>query len=195
MGKQITGQNVAYRRVSTLIQNEERQLEGMEFDEEFTDKASGRDKKRPELERCLKHLRKGDTLHVHSIDRLGRNLSDLLSIVDELVNRDVAVKFYKEGLVFGDGNSIAMSKLMLQVMGACAEFELSMINERRREGQQLAKKKGKHIGRKSTLNESHTEQVKAMWADGLNKKQIAEALDVSRPSLYKFIKDHSIDLK
>jgi len=129
----INGQQVGYIRVSSLLQNESRQLEGIELDITFTDKISGRDKERPELTNCLNHLRQGDTLHVHSIDRLARNLRDLESIVSSLTGRGVAVQFHKEGLTFtGDDNP--MNTLMLQVMGACAQFELSMIRERQREG-------------------------------------------------------------
>ena len=194
MENKITGQQVAYRRVSTLIQNEGRQLDGLNFDIEFTDKASGKDINRPQLEACLKHLRSGDTLHVHSIDRLGRSLKDIQTIVDDLTGMGVTIRFHKEGLAF-DGNNNAVTKLMLQMLGACAEFELSVINERRREGQALARKKGKHIGRKATLDSSHIEEVQNMWAAGQPKAQIAKNLGVSRPSLYKFIKDHGIDLK
>ena len=192
--KKITGQHVAYKRVSTLIQNEGRQLNGQKFDIEFTDKVSGKDSNRPELKRCMDHLRAGDTLHVHSIDRLARSSKDLQNIVNDLVDKGITVQFHKEKLTF-NGDDDKYSLLMLSMMGAFAEFELAIINERRREGQQLAKKQGKHIGRKATLDTSHIETVKELWRTGKNKTQIAETLGVSRPSLYKFIKSHSIDLK
>jgi hypothetical protein len=79
------GQSVGYVKVSTLLQNAARQLEGFKLDHKFTDKISGKDKNRPEFKRCMKHLRAGDTLHVHSIDRLARNLRDLETIVKKLV--------------------------------------------------------------------------------------------------------------
>jgi DNA invertase Pin-like site-specific DNA recombinase len=108
-------------------------LDSLKMDQVFTDKISGKDKNRPGLKRCMEHLRAGDTLRVHSIDRLARNLRDLETIVKDLVGQGVAVKFEKEGLTFtGDDNP--MNTLMLQVMGACAQFELSMIRERQREG-------------------------------------------------------------
>ncbi len=190
----MSGHQIGYRRVSTLIQNEERQLDGIVFDEIFTDKASGRDRSRPQLKACLKYCRRGDTLHIHSVDRLARSLKDLQQIVEELVDRGITVNFHKEGLVF-DGNDNAMSTLMLQVMGACAQFELSMINERRREGQQIAKKNGKHIGRKPTLNGEHVKVVKSMLAECRNKKEIAESLGVSRVTLYKFMADQGLELE
>ena len=191
----ITGQHVAYKRVSTLIQNEGRQLNGQKFDIEFVDKLSGKDTNRPELKKCLQHLRAGDTLHVHSIDRLARSSKDLQNIVHELTKKGVCIRFHKENLSFNADESNPMNKLMLDMMAAFAEFELSIINERRREGQQLAKQKGKHIGRKSTLTADHIQTIKDLWNTGKNKTQIAEALGVSRPSLYKFIKSHNIDLK
>ncbi len=192
----MAGQQVAYRRVSTVLQNEGRQLDevGIKFDAEFTDKVSGKDRKRPELEACLKHCRKGDTLHIHSIDRLARSLKDLQEIVDELVSKGVTVKFHKGELTF-TGEDNPMNKLMLQMMGAFSEFELSIINERRREGQQVAKKNGKHIGRKSSLTAEDAVKVKELWKSGLNKMQIAEDMGVSRGTLYKLIKEHSIELE
>ncbi|MEZ4529298.1 MAG: recombinase family protein, partial [Desulfobacterales bacterium] len=163
------GQNVGYVRVSTILQNEARQLEGVDLDVVFADKISGRTKNRPELERCLKHLRAGDTLHVHSIDRLARNLRDLESIVSSLAEKGVAVKFHKEGLTFTGEKTNPMNTLMLQVMGACAQFELSMIKERQREGIAIAQKQGKQIGRKSSLNEDHVKQVVTLWREGKNR--------------------------
>lgn len=190
----INGQHVGYVRVSSLLQNESRQLEGVELDITFMDKISGRDKNRPELTNCLKHLREGDTLHVHSIDRLARNLRDLESIISDLTGKGVAVTFHKEGLTFtGDDNS--MNTLMLQVMGACAQFELSMIKERQREGIAIAKKKGIQIGRKATLNKDHIEQVKELWKSGKNKMEISKAMGVSRPTFYDFLKKYNVELK
>ena len=190
----LKGQNIGYIRVSSLLQNEARQLEGMKMDHVFTDKISGKDKERPELKRCMEHLRVGDTLHVHSIDRLARNLRDLESIVKELVSQGVAVKFEKEGLTFtGDDNP--MNVLMLQVMGACAQFELSMIRERQREGIAIAKKEGKQIGRKAKLNPSSIDTIKELWRSGNNKLEIAKELGVSRVTFYAFLKKHGVSLE
>jgi len=134
-------QDVGYVRVSTLLQNEARQLEGIEMD-----KISGRDKNRPELQNCMDHLRSGDVLYVHSVDRLARNLNDLERIVKELTGKGIVIKFEKEGLTFtGDDNP--MAKMMLQMMGAFAEMELAMIKVRQREGIAIAKKEGRQIGR------------------------------------------------
>lgn len=191
----VKGQDIGYVRVSTLLQNENRQLEGMNLDHVFTDKISGKDKDRPELKRCLDHVRAGDTLHVHSIDRLARNLRDLETIIRDLVGKGVAVKFEKEGLTFTGDNDNPMNTLMLQVMGACAQFELSMIKERQREGIAIAQKKGVQIGRKATLNTADIDSIKEMWESGKSKSEIAKELGVSRPTFYAFLKKHQITLK
>lgn len=190
----LKGQDIGYIRVSSLLQNEARQLEGMKMDHTFTDKISGKDKNRPELKRCMEHLRAGDTLHVHSIDRLARNLRDLESIVKELVGQGIAVKFEKEGLTFtGDDNP--MNTLMLHVMGACAQFELSMIRERQREGIAIAKKEGRQIGRKAKLNPSSIDTIKTLWRSGKNKLEIAKELEVSRVTFYAFMKKNGVVLE
>ncbi len=111
------GHNVGYVRVSSIAQNLDRQLNGIELDKVFTEKASAKDAKRPILKECMGYLREGDTLHVHSIDRLARNLVDLQNIIQELNSKNVSIQFHKENLLF-TGNDNAMSKLMLNMMGA-----------------------------------------------------------------------------
>lgn len=86
------------------------------------DKTSGKNMDRPEFQACLRALRAGDMLHVHSIDRLTRSLQDLLSILEDMADRNVTVKFYKENLVFS-GESSPFQRLHLQIIGAVAEFE------------------------------------------------------------------------
>lgn len=145
-----TGPRIGYVRVSTLDQNEKRQLEGQVLDRVFTDKASGRDTARPELTELLRFARDGDTVVVHSMDRLARNLDDLRALVQGLTRKGVRVEFVKESLVF-TGEDSPMANLMLSVMGAFAEFEHSLIRERQREGIALAKQRGAYKGRKKTL--------------------------------------------
>jgi len=117
------GSGLDYIRVSSVDQNTVRQLDGIDLDKRYTDKASGKDVKRPQLQAAFDYLRDGDVLVVHSMDRLARNLDDLRRIVTELTVRGVQVQFIKEGMAF-TGEDSAMSKLMLSVMGAFAEFEL-----------------------------------------------------------------------
>jgi DNA invertase Pin-like site-specific DNA recombinase len=178
----MSGQKVAYIRVSSVDQNTDRQLEGMEFDDTFIDKVSGKDTNRPELTRCLRHIRKGDTLHVHSIDRLARNMADLLRLVDELTGRGVAVDFHKEKLVF-TGEENPFQTLQLQMMGAFAEFERSLIRERQREGIAAAKKKGKQIGAKRKLSPEQVVEIRSRLASGVTKKDLAQQYEVSRQTL------------
>ncbi len=186
----MTGQNIAYIRVSSVDQNTDRQLAGVAVDETFTDKVSGKDTNRPGLTKCLRHVRKGDTLHVHSIDRLARNMRDLLSLVDALTGRGVTLQFHKEKLTFtGDDNPF--QKLQLQMMGAFAEFERSMINERQREGIAAAKAKGKQIGAKRKLSAEQVAEIRDKLASGANKKALAQEYGVSRQTLYTALKGHS----
>jgi len=132
-------------RVSTLDQNPDRQLDGLRLDRTFTDKASGRDVARPKLAELLRFVRDGDTVVVHSLDRLGRNLDDLRRLVGELTGRGVQVEFAKEQLVFS-GEDSPMAHLLLSVMGAFAEFERALIRERQREGIALARQRGAYRG-------------------------------------------------
>ncbi|MQI91023.1 recombinase family protein, partial [Escherichia coli] len=118
----------------------------------FTDKASGKDTQRPQLEALLSFVREGDTVVVHSMDRLARNLDDLRRLVQKLTQRGVRIEFLKEGLVF-TGEDSPMANLMLSVMGAFAEFERALIRERQREGIALAKQRGAYRGRKKALSD------------------------------------------
>src|SRR3954447_9398345 len=137
----MAGQRIGYIRVSTLDQQTERQLEGLVLDQTFTDKASGKDTNRPQLEQMLRFARRGDTVVVHSMDRLARNLDDLRRIVHTLTGKGVRIAFVKEQLTF-TGEDSPMASLLLSVMGAFAEFERALIHERQREGIALAKQRG-----------------------------------------------------
>jgi len=183
----MSGQNVAYIRVSSITQNTDRQLEGLEFDEVFEDKVSGKDTNRPQLEALMKHVRKGDVVYCHSMDRLARNLDDLRKIVKDLTGRGVKIKFIKEQLTFtSEKNSIA--ELLLNVMGAFAEFERSLILERQREGIAIAKQKGVFKGRKRTVTDEQIATIKERVAAGDKKKHIAADLGISRETLYQYLK-------
>ncbi len=184
------GQQVGYRRVSTQIQTTDRQLDGVRLDREFCDEMSGKDTDRPGLRECLGYVRSGDCLHVHSIDRLARNLADLQRIIGELTAKGVKVRFHKEGLVFS-GDDSPMAKLMLQMIGAVAEFERAIINERRKEGVAIAQRKGVKFGRPGKLTESQIQDLMAKIASGQNKKSVAAEFGISRPTLYDILKRHS----
>lgn len=179
----MSGQSVGYIRVSSLLQNTDRQLDGVQLDRVFEDRISGKDQERPQLQACLDHLRKGDVLHVHSIDRLARNLKDLQEIVDSLVAKGVTVHFHKENLFF-TGEDSPMQKLMLQLMGAFAEFERRLINERQREGFAIAKRKGVHIGRPIKITSDRIEGMRKAVAAGQSKAAVAKDYKVSRQTVY-----------
>ena len=150
---------VGYRRVSSVDQNLGRQLEGITIDKMFEDKLSGKDRSRPQLEAALHFSREGDVLVVHSMDRLARNLGDLLAIVKELTGKGIAVEFVKENLTF-TGNDTPAATLILSVMGACAQFERAMILARQREGIALAKAQGKYRGRKRALSPAQAKELR-----------------------------------
>src|ERR1035437_8598157 len=174
---------VGYIRVSSLDQNTERQLEGVKLDKVFTDKASGKDTARPQLQAALEYLRDGDLLLVHSMDRLARNLDDLRGIVFDLTKKGVHVQFVKENLTF-TGEDSAMSNLLLSLLGAVAEFERSMIRERQREGIELAKKKGVYKGRKPSLTKVQVAEIRKRVRTGEQKTALAAEYKVSRQTLY-----------
>lgn len=176
---------VGYRRVSTVDQNTARQLEGVTVDKVFEDKASGKDRSRPQLKAALEFCREGDTLVVHSMDRLARNLRDLLMMVEELTEKKVAVQFVKENLTF-TGDDAPMSKLLLGVLGSCAEFERAMILERQREGIAIAKQEGKYKGRKRSLSPEQCEAAMARLQNGATVTEVAEELGISRQTLYEY---------
>lgn len=181
------GKRVGYIRVSSFEQNTARQLEGVDLDKSFTDRASGKDAQRPQLRAALDYLRDGDVLVVHSMDRLARNLDDLRRIVTELTARGVQVQFIKEGMLF-TGEDSAMSKLLLSVMGAFAEFERSLLKERQREGIALAKKAGVYKGRKPSLTPERVTQLRARVSAGEKKAAVAREFGISRETLYQYVR-------
>ena len=183
----MIGQRIGYVRVSSVEQNTDRQLEGQELARTFTDKASGKDTQRPELEQLLRFVREGDTVVVHSMDRLARNLDDLRRLVADLTKRGVKIQFVKESLTF-TGEDSPMSNLLLSVMGAFAEFERALIRERQREGVALAKQRGAYKGRKKTLSPQDVATVKKRIAEGETKAQVARDLGLSRETLYQYLR-------
>ncbi|WP_263374005.1 recombinase family protein [Granulicella aggregans] len=178
------GKRVGYIRVSSADQNAARQLEGVELDKAFTDKASGKDVKRPQLQAALEYLRDGDVLIVHSMDRLARNLVDLRTMVENLTERGVQVRFEKENLIF-TGDDTSAAKLLLSVMGAVAEFERSMLKERQREGIEIAKKAGVYRGRRPSLTPERASELRRRVADGEKRAGLAREFGISRQTLYQ----------
>ena len=183
----MNGQRIGYVRVSTMDQNEKRQLDGQILDRVFTDKASGRDTARPQLAELLRFARDGDTLVVHSMDRLARNLDDLRTLVQGLTRKGVRVEFVKEHLVF-TGEDSPIANLMLSVMGAFAEFERSLIRERQREGIALAKQRGAYKGRKKTLSPERAAELVERAGTGVPKVILARDYGISRETVYQYLR-------
>ena len=175
---------VGYVRVNSEDQNPERQLDGVQIDKLYIDKISGKDINRPGLEAMLDFIREGDNLIVHSMDRLARNLDDLRSLVQKLTAKGINITFKKEGLVF-TGEDSPMSKLLLSVMGAVAEFERAHIKERQLEGIKIAKAKKLYKGRKPKLKPEQVHSMYEKFRAGVAKTKIAEEFNICRETLYK----------
>ena len=180
---------VGYKRVSTIVQNDSRQLAGLELERIFVDHASGKNtSERPQLQTLIEFIREGDEVYVHSMDRLARNLKDLLGLVEKIRNKGASLHFLKENLLIeSQAQQSPMTTLMLSMMGAFAEFERSLILERQREGIALAKQKGLYKGRKPVSKEK-LEQAKDLLKQGQKVSAVARQTGLSRASLYKYLK-------
>jgi DNA invertase Pin-like site-specific DNA recombinase len=178
---------VGYVRVSTAEQNPARQLEGIDVERVYTDHASGGSTDRPQLAAMLDFVRDGDTVVVHSMDRLARNLVDLRQTVADLTTRGVQVQFHTEGLTFTNTDS-PTNTLLLSVMGAFAEFERTLIKERQREGIALAKTRGVYKGRTRTLTPDKAHQLRARAAAGEPKTALAKEFGISRETVYTYLR-------
>lgn len=182
----MNGQNIGYIRVSTAEQNTNRQLEGITLHKVFIDKCSGKDTKRPQLQALLEFIREGDTLYVHSMDRLARNLDDLRKLVTSLNKNNIKIHFLKDNLIFS-GEDSPMAKFTLSIMGAFAEFERELINERIREGVAIAKASGKYKGRTKTCNQEQIADIKDMAANRYKITEIAKKYGVTRTTIYRYL--------
>lgn len=179
---------IGYIRVSSPDQNPARQLDGLAVEKTFIDKCSGKDKERPALKQMLEYVRDTDTVVVWSMDRLARNLKDLLQIVEGLIGRGVAIEFVKEKLRFDPQDKASpAAKLMLSLFGAFAEFERSIIKERQREGIELAKKRGVYKGRKRVFSVEQMQQAEALISEGVPVTKVAKRLGVSRDTIYRYV--------
>lgn len=182
---------IGYVRVSSLDQNPDRQIEDLKAQQAekiFMDKVAGKNTDRPELQRMLSFIREGDTLIVHSLDRLARNLADLLTMVQDLTCRGVSVIFLNERLSFEAGaDASPTSKLMLSMIGAFAEFERSMIRRRQAEGIALAKERGVYKGRPRSISDETLETVNALVEQGVPLATAAKKVGISRSTVYRYL--------
>lgn len=182
----------AYVRVSTVEQNEERQIEGLEkhgIDKWFIEKVSGKDTNRPELQAMLDTAKAGDTIYVHDFSRLARSTKDLLAIVEMLTEREINLVSNKENI----DTSTPAGKLMLTVLAAIYEFERTNMLERQAEGIEIAKRENKYAncGRKKTEVTDEYEQLIRQYVDGkITKVQLAVMMNVSRPTLNRILNEY-----
>ena len=179
---------IGYIRVSSYEQNTDRQLEGVKVDNIYVDTVSGKNMERPGLRACLLSLKDGDTLYVHSIDRLTRNLQDLLALLSELLDRNITIVFCKEKLTFSNESS-SFQRLHLQIIGAVAEFERAFIRERQREGIAISKKNGKYKGRKAILTKAQIEDIYRRMKRREGVASLAKEYGVSRQTIYRNVKN------
>ena len=181
------GHRMGYIRVSSEDQQPARQLDQVAVDRVFIEYASGKDLHRPQLEQLLAFVREGDTVVVHSLDRLARNLEDLRQLVSRLTHQGVRVEFLHEHLIF-TGEDSPMAHLMLSVMGAFAEFERALLRERQREGIALAKQRGVYRGRKKALTAEQVQVLRQRAQAGEAKTALAQAFGISRETVYQYLR-------
>lgn len=190
----IAGQTIGYARVSSAGQNVDRQLEGIAVDKMFIDTASARDANRPQLQAAIAYCREGDTLVVHSMDRFARNLLDLRQLVESFMNRGVTIRFVKENLTFSKNrDSSIFDELMLNLLGAFAEFERNLIRERQKEGIALAKRQGKYKGGKRHLTEEQIADINQLAKKGVSKEDLARQFGISRMSVYRYLNGRPVN--
>ena len=178
---------VAYVRTSTEEQHEARQMEAMKgfwIDKYFIEKKSGKDVDRPQLQAMLNFVREGDTVYIHSLDRLARSTQDLLNIVEQLQAKGVELHSDKEAI---DSNT-PTGKLMLTMIAAINQFERENLLERQREGIAIAKEQGKYKGRKQARPDAWEEAYAKYKAREIKSvSELAKVLGISRPTVYKLI--------
>jgi DNA invertase Pin-like site-specific DNA recombinase len=184
--------NIGYVRVSTAEQNTGRQFadfeeKGIHLDKVFEEHISGKDRQRPQLAAMIDYVREGDTVYIESYSRLARNTRDLLNLVHELEEKGVTVVSLKENF----DTFTPQGRLMITFMQGIAQFERDMIKERQAEGIAIAKEQGKYAGRKEKQKDNIVWQqhYERYMRREINKVQLAKEMNVSRPTLDKWLKE------
>ena len=186
---------VAYVRVSTVEQNEERQIESLkkyDIEKWYTEKVSAKNTNRPKLLEMLDYVREGDTIYIHDFSRLARSTKDLLDIIENLQQKKVALISVKESL----DTSTPTGKLMVTVIAAINEFERANLLERQREGISIAKSKGVYKGRKPITfsDKEFFAAYEEYTSRKITKSALAEKLNITRPTLDKILKEKRIEM-
>lgn len=182
-------QTVAYVRVNSIDQNLDRQLDTIgDVDRVFEEKISGGARlDRLALVDCIGYVRDGDTVRVASMDRLARSLGDLRDIVDEITAKGASVEFVKEQQTYRRDTDDAIGRLMLNLLGAFAEFERTLIRERQREGIRIAKAAGKYKGHSRKLTDEQISEARRLISTGVPKTAVARGLGIDRTTLYRML--------
>ncbi len=179
---------IAYVRVSTVEQNEARQIEALEkygIEKWFTEKVSAKDTNRPMLQQMIDFAREGDTIYIHDFSRLARSTKDLLDIAELLQKKNIHLVSNKENI----DSSTPTGKLMLTMIAAINEFERANLLERQRKGIAIAKRNGVYKGRKAVVSDKFEDYYQEYINRTINKVEFAKKLKISRPTLDKLIKE------
>jgi DNA invertase Pin-like site-specific DNA recombinase len=179
---------VGYIRTSTSDQNSERQLHGIRLDIKFEEVVSGLESDRPELNKLIDYIARGDVVIVHSVDRLTRNSVDLIKIVEEITSIGASVQFLREGITFSGNDSSAMSRYILTMMGAYLDIEYSNLRDRAMEGIKLAKARGVYKGRKVALSPEKQKELMERIAGRESKAALAREFGISRETVYSYMR-------
>ncbi len=182
----------AYIRVSSTDQNTARQEDALSgspyhIDKTYSDKASGKDMNRPQLQQMLDAVQAGDAIVVHSIDRLCRNMMDMCSITTSLRDRGISLVFLKENLTFSTSENSAMQDLQLHMMSAFSQFERSLIKERQADGIAAKKARGEKTGR-PVADVNKVSEVDGLTAKGIKLKLACENVGLGVSTYYKLRK-------
>ncbi|HAR0522074.1 recombinase family protein [Enterococcus faecium] len=179
---------IGYARVSTGLQNlnlQEDQLNQHGCEKIFSDHISGSKSKRPGLDKAIEFARSGDTIVVWRLDRLGRNMEDLITLVNELNNRGVSFHSLEENITMDKSSSTG--QLLFHLFAAFAEFERNLILERSSAGRIAARARGRYGGRPEKLNKQDLKLLKTLYDNGTPIKTIAEQWKVSRTTIYRYL--------
>ena len=179
---------IGYARVSTGLQNlnlQEDRLNQYGCEKIFSDHISGAKSKRPGLDRAIEFARSGDTIVVWRLDRLGRNMEDLITLVNELNERGVSFHSLEENITMDKSSSTG--QLLFHLFAAFAEFERNLILERSSAGRVAARARGRYGGRPEKLNKQDLNLLKTLYDNGTPIKTIAEQWQVSRTTIYRYL--------
>ncbi|HDC9467193.1 TPA: recombinase family protein [Staphylococcus aureus] len=179
---------IGYARVSTGLQNlnlQEDRLNAYGCEKIFSDHISGSKSKRPGLDKAIEFARSGDTIVVWRLDRLGRNMEDLITLVNELNERGVSFHSLEENITMDKSSSTG--QLLFHLFAAFAEFERNLILQRSSAGRIAARARGRYGGRPEKLNQKDLNLLKTLYDNGTPIKTIAEQWQVSRTTIYRYL--------